>query len=177
MVYLSSMEVYGIVECPSGCRVAEWEAGNGRVDILYKRSCYPLGKRMAENICYSYFKEYNVPVKIARLAQTFGRGILPSDHRVFAEFARAVQSGTDIILHTEGASMGNYCAIDDVMDGILLILKQGQDGEAYNVVNEENTMTIRQMAELVATKIWKKACMPWMEARKKFGRYVSGDVN
>lgn len=153
MVYLSSMEVYGSVECPDGCNAEEWEAGNGRVDILNKRSCYPLGKRMAENICYSYFKEYGIPVKIARLAQTFGRGIRPSDRRVFAEFARAVQSGKDIILHTDGASMGNYCSIDDAIEGILSILVHGQDGEAYNVVNEKNTMTIRQMAELVSSKI------------------------
>lgn len=153
IVCLSSMEVYGGLECTDGHRAAEREAGAGRVDILSARSCYPMGKRMAENICYSYFKEYGVPVKIARLAQTFGRGVPPSDNRVFAQFARAVRSGEDIVLHTEGGSMGNYCGIDDVISGILTILKQGADGEAYNVVNEENTMTIRQMAQLVASQV------------------------
>lgn len=151
LVYLSSMEVYGSVDCGDGRRVTEAEAGCGKVEILSARSCYPLGKRMVENICYNYWREYGVPVKIARLAQTFGRGILPSDNRVFAQFARSVKFGDDIILHTEGRSMGNYCAIDDVIGGILTILKQGENGEAYNVVNEENTMTIRQMAKLAAS--------------------------
>lgn len=151
MVYLSSMEVYGDMD-NSDHRVTEQEDAVGRVELLAARSCYPLGKRMAENICYSYFKEYGIPVKIARLAQTFGRGILPSDNRVFAQFARSVMAGKDIILHTDGSSMGNYCGIDDAVNGILTILEYGQNGEAYNVVNEENTMTIRQMAELVAVQ-------------------------
>lgn len=151
MVYLSSMEVYGDIDCSDGHLVTEEEVAEGRLDILRTRSCYPLGKRMAENICCSYWKEYAVPVKIARLAQTFGRGILLSDNRVFAQFARSVEAGKNIILHTEGRSMGNYCAIDDAIAGILTILEKGENGGAYNVVNEENTMTIRQMAELVAS--------------------------
>ena len=129
------------------------ESELGEVNSFNVRSCYPLGKRMAENICYCYFKEYGVPVKIARLAQTFGHGILPEDNRVFAQFAKSVREGKDIVLHTLGNSMGNYCSIDDAVEGILTILIKGENGEAYNVVNENNSMTIRQMAELVAEKI------------------------
>lgn len=154
MVYLSSMEVYGDIDCPDGHRVTETEAGN--IETLQTRSCYPLGKRMAENICYSYYKEYGLPVKIARLAQTFGRGVRPEENRVFAQFARAAKVGKDIILHTAGTSMGNYCGIDDAVSGILMILARGRDGEAYNVVNEENTMTIREMAILVADQVAEK---------------------
>ncbi len=153
MVYLSSMEVYGNIDCSDGHRAAEDEMGY--INPLAARSCYPLGKRMAENLCYSYFKEYGVPVKIARLAQTFGHGVLLDDSRVFAQFARAAAEGRDIVLHTEGKSMGNYCGIDDAVKGILTILRRGADGEAYNVVNETNTMSIREMAELVAEKLAK----------------------
>ena len=150
VVYLSSMEVYGDVDCSDGHRAAEDELGY--LDILNARSCYPLGKRMAENICYSYYKEYGVPVKIARLAQTFGKGVLPSDSRVFMQFARAAKEKRDIVLHTSGTSMGNYCGIDDVMQGLMTILVNGRAGEAYNVVNEANTMMIRDMAALVCEK-------------------------
>lgn len=151
VVYLSSMEVYGQIDCSNGHRVTEKELGD--VELFSVRSCYPLGKRMAEHICYCYFREYGVPVKIARLAQTFGRGVLSSDRRVFAQFAGAVRDGKDIVLHTKGRSMGNYCGIDDVMKGIMTILEYGMDGEAYNVVNEKNTMTICQMAQLVADRV------------------------
>lgn len=152
-VYLSSMEVYGNIVCPDGHRITENEVCRGEVEILSARSCYPLGKRMSENICYAYFKEYNVPVKIARLAQTFGEGVLPSDRRVFSQFAAAVREGRDIVLHTMGNSMGNYCGIHDALSGVMMILEKGENGEAYNVVNEASTMTIRQMAGLVAEKL------------------------
>ena len=150
LVYVSSMEVYGNLDCLDGHRAKEEEAGKGIVDLLAPRSCYPLGKRAAENICAGYAQEYDVPVKIARLAQTFGRGVLPEDKRVFAQFARAALRGEDIVLHTTGSSIGNYCSIEDVIAGLLVILEKGKNGEAYNVANEENTMSIREMAELVA---------------------------
>ena len=150
MVYVSSMEAYGSLDCSDGHRAGEAEAGAGQVDILAARSCYPLGKRMAENICAAYASEYGLPVKIARLAQTFGRGVLPGDNRVFAQFARSAVQGEDIVLHTAGRSMGNYCDIDDVLEGLLTILKKGESGEAYNVVNEASTMSIRELAELAA---------------------------
>lgn len=151
MVFLSSMEVYGHIDCSDGHRAVENESGF--INPLDARSCYPMGKRMAENLCYSYFKEYGVPVKIARLAQTFGHGVPLADMRVFSQFANAAAYGNDIVLHTEGTSMGNYCGIDDVVKGIITILEHGRNGEAYNVVNEKNTMTIREMAELVADRI------------------------
>lgn len=151
VVYLSSMEVYGNIDCSDEGRVTEEQLGE--LDILNVRSCYPLAKRMAENICYCYYKEYGISVKIARLAQTFGAGLLPGESRVFAQFARAALRGCDIVLHTTGKSMGNYCDIQDAVEALVLILKQGIDGEAYNVVNENNTMTIREVAELVAEKI------------------------
>lgn len=151
MVYLSSMEVYGNIDCSDGHRVSEDE--QGFVNPLVPRSCYPMGKRMAENLCASYYFEYGVPVKIARLAQTFGHGVSKEDPRVFAQFARAVVEGQNIILHTDGSSMGNYSAIEDTVSGILTLLYNGENGKAINIVNEDNTMRIRDMASLVASEI------------------------
>ena len=151
MVYLSSMEVYGKIDCDNNNRVQEDELGE--LSLFEVRSCYPLGKRMAENLCYLYYKEYHVPVKIARLAQVFGKGILPGEKRVFAQFANAVRKKQNIVLHTLGNSTGNYCDIGDAVNAIMLLLNKGSDGEAYNVVNETNTMTIRQMADLVAGEV------------------------
>lgn len=151
MVYLSSMEVYGKIDCSDGRRITEEE--QGALDPFQARSCYPMAKRMAEHFCYLYHREYGVPVVIARLAQTFGRGVRSGDTRVFAQFADAVRHNRDITLHTLGNSTGNYCDIDDVLDAILFLSEKGSPGEAYNIVNERNTMTIREMAEMVADKI------------------------
>ena len=155
MVYLSSMEVYGNLKCVDEngdyTRITEEQLGD--LDITKIRSCYPLGKRMAEYYCYAYYSEHGVPVKVARLAQTFGKGVQPDDNRVYAQFAHSVIENKSIILHTDGSSIGNYVDIEDAVDAILTILFKGENGEAYNVVNESNTMSIREMAELVAYEI------------------------
>ncbi len=153
MVYLSSMEVYGDILCTPGNRATEDMLGY--IDILKPRSSYPLGKRMAEGYCAAYANEYGVPVKIARLAQTFGKGILPNENRSFAQFVRAAAEGRDIVLKTEGKSIGNSVSIEDAIDAIFFLLENGENGQAYNVVNERNTMSIKDMAELVARIIGK----------------------
>lgn len=86
MVYLSSMEVYG---CPkSDLKISEDSESN--LNTMSVRSSYPISKRVCENLCASYAGEYKVPVKVIRLTQTFGEGVVYDDKRVFAEFARCV---------------------------------------------------------------------------------------
>jgi nucleoside-diphosphate-sugar epimerase len=150
MVYLSSMEVYGRVE-ESDQRTTEKDLGS--IDILNVRSSYSESKRLVECMCNSYCKEYGVPVTIARLAQTFGPGIGKMENRVFAQFARSAIAKKDIILHTSGQSVGNYCYLSDAIKAIVMLLVRGTSGEAYTIVNEETSMTIAEMASLVACSI------------------------
>jgi len=150
MVYLSSMEVYGIPDEMNG-RMKENMAGY--IDTLNVRSSYSEGKRMAENLCACYCKEYGVPVKIARLAQVFGADVSLKDNRVFVQFAMSFINHEDIVLHTKGESYGNYCYTRDAVSAILMLLDKGINGEAYNVVNEETSIRIKEMAEMVSQKI------------------------
>ena len=150
MVYLSSMEVYGQMNVHDH-KISEHELGY--IDLSSVRSCYPEGKRICECMCNAYAAQYGIPVCTARLAQTFGAGILEGENRVFAQFARSVLNHENIVLHTAGLSEGNYVYTADAVRAILLLLVKGQAGEAYNVCNEKSHMTIRDMAELVAKKI------------------------
>ena len=146
MVFLSSMEVYGTVHGDSPID----ESVQGLVPLLNARSSYPVAKRLAETLCYSYAKEYSVPVCIARLTQTFGPGVdVARDMRVFAQFARSVRDRTDIVLNTEGKTKRMYLHTADAVDAILLLLAHGVTGEAYNVANKATYCSIREMAELV----------------------------
>ncbi len=149
MVYLSSMEIYGVVDAE---HFEVRETDYGTIDPLEARSSYSEGKRMAECLCAAYAKEYQVPVKMARLAQTFGAGIPKSENRVFAQFARSIRNGEDIVLHTDGSKAHCYCYTTDVVLGLLTILLQGKNGESYNVSNERTFGTIREMAELLIKK-------------------------
>lgn len=152
MVYLSTMEVYGATDSD---KEEITEDDLGYIDILKVRSSYPESKKLAENLCISYYKEYNVPVKIARLAQTFGPGVVKDDNRVFAQFAKSVINNEDIILHTDGESVRNYCYIRDSIIGIFTLLIKGKNGQAYTISNENSCISIKEMAEMVAEKIAK----------------------
>ena len=148
-IYISSMEIYG--QPTVGGKTAEKDLGY--VDIENVRSCYPEGKRMCECLCTAYAAQYGVNVISARLAQTFGAGILPTENRVFAQFARSVMRGENIVLHTNGESEGNYVYTADAIAAIMTLLVKGKAGEAYNIANEDSHITIRNMAELVAREI------------------------
>ncbi len=152
VVYLSSMEVYGITE--KNELLGEEELGY--LDIHNVRSSYSEGKRLAECLCSSFAKEYAVPVRIARLAQTFGAGVFPWEQRVFAQFVRSVKESKDIVLHTSGQSFGNYVYTSDAITAILMLLKNGENGEAYSVVNEENTMRIYELAQRIIEVLGRK---------------------
>ena len=149
VVYLSSMEVYGKITEKKRLK----ETDTGYMDPLSVRSSYSESKRMIENICVSFFEEYDVPVKIVRLAQTFGPGVEYTDNRVFAEFARCAIEKRDIVLHTPGRSERMYLYSYDAASAILTVLLRGVNGQAYNAANESTYCSIRQMAELVKNEI------------------------
>ena len=146
MVYLSSLEVYGVVDMSLE---SVDEKTFGTIDPMSVRSSYSEGKRMVETLCSSYAHEYGVPVKVARLCQSMGAGVGYNDGRVFAQFARAIIEGTDIVLMTDGSTERNYCYISDAVTGILTVLLKGETAEAYNVANKDTLISIRDMAQML----------------------------
>ena len=148
MVYLSSLEYYG----QNADEKLIEEDFEGYVDPNSPRSSYPLGKRAAEFLCVAYAKEFGVKVKVARLTQTFGVGVSSNDNRVFAQFARSVIQGTDIVMHTTGESAKPYCYTTDCVSAMLYILLKGKNGEAYNVANPNTYISIRDMANFLQSQ-------------------------
>lgn len=144
VVFLSSMEVYGVCG-PEKTEIRESDLGY--IDPLNVRSSYSEGKRLAECLCASYAKEYGVPVKIARLALTFGAGVDKGDVRVSAQFARSVLAQQDIVLHTKGDKANCYCYTSDAVAALLMLLTSGEPGHAYNVANQDTFCSIRELAE------------------------------
>lgn len=148
VVYLSTMEVYG---SPSTDEKINEKHGTN-IDQMLVRSCYPESKRVCENLCVAYMKEYDVPINVVRLTQTFGRGVDYNDGRVFAEFARCVIEKRDIVLHTKGETRRNYLYTQDAVNAILTVLIRGKNGEAYNAANEDTYCSIYDMAQMVAKR-------------------------
>ncbi len=143
-IFLSSMEVYG-----SGLEGVITEDMQGYLDIQGVRSSYPIAKRAAEHLCYLYAKEYDVPVRIARLAQTSGAGVDDNDNRIINQFTRLASLKQDIILHSTGESARPSCYTLDCITALLYIILKGTDGEAYNVANPNTFMSVRAFAEYI----------------------------
>lgn len=150
VVYLSSMEVFGKTDFQAEKPLTE--SDYGYIDLAEVRSSYPEGKRLAENLCVAYAKEYDVPVKIARLVQTIGANVSYSDNRVFSQFARNIAENKDIILHTKGETIRSYCYVTDAITGILAIAEKGKNAFVYNIANPETVCSIKEMAEMLCEK-------------------------
>lgn len=145
MVYLSSMEVYG---SPEDDRLLT-EADVGYLNPLSVRSSYPESKRLCEALCVAYAKEYGVPVRIARLAQTFGPGMQAEDKRAIVQFIHSALRGEDILIKTSGESARMYLFTFDAVSALLTLLLKGKDGAAYNVANKSSYCSVRLLAEKV----------------------------
>ena len=145
-IYLSSLEVYGT---PDPALETIREDYSGYIDQTSVRSSYSESKRLAETLCCSYASEYGVPVRIARLSQTFGAGVEYNDGRVFAEFARCAIEGRDIVLHTQGRTVRSYCYTADAVEALFKILLRGENMNAYNVTNMNTACSIYEMGEIV----------------------------
>ena len=124
VLFLSTLEIYGVPQT-SGSAITEKDLGF--IDNLLPRSSYSEGKRMAECMCMSYATEYDVPVRIARLCQTFGAGVDYNDGRVYAHFARSVLEGKDIVLYTKGETARDYCYTTDAIASMLFIIARGKN--------------------------------------------------
>ena len=145
MVYLSSMEAYGQI---TEKRLLK-ENDLGFVDVTDPRSSYPMGKRMAENLCCAYARQYGLRVSVVRLVQCFGPGVARDEQKVFAHMLRSVLAGEDIRLMTDGTKENQYVYTFDAASAIFTLLTDGGAGEVYNVADESTYCSVKEMGQLV----------------------------
>ena len=164
-LFTSSLEVYGICNEDRLLKENEYFA----VDCNNVRSSYSEGKKILECLCSSYASEYLVPVKIVRLGQTFGPGILKEDNRVFAQFAKAVSLNKDIVLNTKGETKRSYCSVSDAIFGMLTVLTNGKNGESYNLVSDNSYISIYELAKLFIKDTNSKIIIEEKECKQYLG--------
>lgn len=145
-LFISSREIYG---APLENQEYFTEESFGIIDQLIPRNAYAEGKKAAENMCVGFKKEYGLDTKIVRLAHTYGPGMSVDDGRVQADFLKNVLNDENIILNSDGSSIRTYTYISDAVSAMFKIILNSEE-MVYNVSDERNEVSIRQLAEIMA---------------------------
>ncbi len=146
LVYISSGEVYG-----EGCGDRWRETDSGYINTMSQRACYPSSKRAAETLCVAYAEQYGIDISVARLCHTYGPNFTESDNRVYAQFIRNVLNGDDIVLKSKGEQYRSWLYVVDCAAALIYVLVKGENKAAYNVADEQSNITIRELAETIAS--------------------------
>ena len=147
VLFVSTREVYGKNE------EAELldEQAFGTLDPLDDRSCYPESKRAAETLLRGYFLQYAIPYNIVRIAHSYGPTMkLENDGRVMADLMGDVMAGRDIVLKSSGEAVRAFLYITDAVVGMFTVLFHGETAKAYNLANETEPVSIKDLARMLA---------------------------
>jgi UDP-glucuronate decarboxylase len=98
------------------------EAYRGNVNPIGPRSCYNEGKRCAETLFFDYHRQYALPIKVARIFNTYGPNMLPNDGRVVSSFIVQALQGEPLTLFGDGSQTRAFCYIDDLVDGLIRLM-------------------------------------------------------
>jgi UDP-glucuronate decarboxylase len=121
----------------------------GNVNPIGIRSCYDEGKRCAETLFFDYHRQHGLEIKVARIFNTYGPRMHPSDGRVVSNFVMQALNGEPITLYGDGNQTRSFCYVDDLIDGFLRLMDT--PGDVTGPINLGNPVefTMRELAELV----------------------------
>jgi UDP-glucuronate decarboxylase len=125
----------------------------GNVNPIGPRSCYDEGKRCAETLFFDYRRQHGMPVKVARIFNTYGPRMHPNDGRVVSNFIVQALRGEDITLYGDGGQTRSFCYVDDLIEGFLRLMATGDDFTGPVNIGNPREFTIRQLAELVVEMV------------------------
>ena len=94
----------------------------GHVNPIGPRSCYDEGKRCAETLFFDYWRQHKLPIKVARIFNTYGPRMHPNDGRVVSNFIVQALLGRDITVFGDGLQTRSFCYVDDLVDGLLRLM-------------------------------------------------------
>lgn len=140
----SSVEIYG-----QGTEEPMDESYCGYIDCNTARSGYNEAKRTCEALCQSYRQQRGVDCVIVRLARVFGADT-KHDTKAMSQFIEKAVLGEEIVLHSKGNQRYSYCYVADAASGILKVLLDGDDGEAYNVSGADEGLSLGDYAGYIA---------------------------
>ena len=149
-LFFSSSEIYGD---PDPKHVPTPETYAGHVSSVGPRACYDESKRLAETLCLTYHKLFNVPIKIVRPFNIYGPGMKINDYRVIPTFLYKSLTGQPLPVHGKGTQTRTFCYVSDAVVGFFKVLLSGKPGGIYNVGNDKPEITMYKLAKILTKTI------------------------
>ena len=121
----------------------------GNVNPIGPRSCYDEGKRCAETLFFDYRRQHNMPIKVARIFNTYGPRMHPNDGRVVSNFIVQALKGEPITIYGDGSQTRSFCYVDDLIEGFVRLMATDDDFTGPVNLGNPKEFTIRELAEQV----------------------------
>ena len=121
----------------------------GHVNPIGERSCYDEGKRCAETLFFDYHRQHQLRIKVARIFNTYGPKMHPNDGRVVSNFIMQALRNEPITLFGDGSQTRSFCYVDDLIDGIVMLMGTGDEIVGPINLGNPHEFTIRELAEKV----------------------------
>jgi UDP-glucuronate decarboxylase len=121
----------------------------GNVNPIGPRSCYDEGKRCAETLFFDYFRQHKLQIKVARIFNTYGPRMHPSDGRVVSNFVMQALQNENITIYGDGHQTRSFCYVDDLVDGLIRLMESSDDVSGPINLGNPNEFTIRELAEVI----------------------------
>lgn len=140
----STSEVYGDPEVHP-----QTEEYRGSINPIGPRACYDEGKRCAETLFFDYHRQHGVPIRVARIFNTYGPRMHPNDGRVVSNFIMQCLRDEPITIYGDGSQTRAFCYVDDLIEGFVRLM--ATPDEITGPINLGNPVeiTIKQLAETI----------------------------
>jgi len=123
----------------------------GRVNPIGPRACYDEGKRCAETLFFDYFRQFKMPIKVARIFNTYGPRMHPHDGRVVSNFITQALKNEPLTIYGDGDQTRSFCYVSDMVDGLVRLMKSPESFTGPVNLGNPVEFTIRELAEKVIT--------------------------
>jgi UDP-glucuronate decarboxylase len=153
----STSEVYGDPEMHP-----QQESYWGHVNPVGIRACYDEGKRCAETLFMDYHRQHGIPVKIARIFNTYGPRMHPNDGRVVSNFIMQALANQPITIYGDGRQTRSFCYVDDLIAGFLRLMDTPADFAGPVNLGNPVEFTMLDLAEMVIDMTGSGAGMKFM---------------
>lgn len=121
----------------------------GHVNPIGPRSCYDEGKRCAETLFFDYHRQHGLPIKVARIFNTYGPNMHPDDGRVVSNFIMQALAGKPITIYGDGSQTRSFCFVSDLIDGLIRLMESPKDVTGPINLGNPVELSIRELAETV----------------------------